>query len=131
MEHSIRKHLTAPVIILVLVLILNFVLITFNFRDIPVAEVTRIEVINGLSGQKFTVEAPETIGSLVEQCNGVTPLLWFGPSSAGYHYYLRFYNASGVEIASFTVISSGKVSMGSSVLLADCTAITDYLNALS
>lgn len=131
MEQKLRKYLTGPVIILVLVLVLNFILISFNFRDIPLEDVVRIEVINGLSGQKFTVEDPEAVGSLVKQCNGVTPLLWFGPRSAGYHYYLRFYNASGQEIASFTVISPGKVSMGSSVLLADCTVITEYLNQIS
>ena len=131
MEQKLRKYLTGPVIILVLVLVLNFILISFNFRDIPSADVARIEVINGLSGQKFTVEDPEAVDSLVKQCNGVAPLLWFGPRSAGYHYYLRFYNASGKEIASFTVISPGKVSMGSSVLLADCTVITEYLNRIA
>lgn len=117
--------------LLILALVLNGLLISFSFRDIPAADVSRIEVINGLSGQTITVDDSNAVDSLIEQCNKVTPLLWFGPSSGGYHYYLRFYDASGKEIASFTVISSGKVSMGSSVLLADCAAITDYLDSLS
>ena len=130
MKFQIHKPLSVPVVLLVCVLLLNWLLIAVDFRDIPSEDVASIKVINGRSGQTMTLEASEDVHALIAQCNTVTPLLWFGPRCAGYSHYLRFYDAAGKEVASFTVIDSGTVSMGQFTLVADCTGILQYLQAL-
>ena len=130
MKFQIHKPLSVPVVLLVCVLLLNWLLIAVDFHEIQSERVVSVKVINGLTGQTMTLESSVEINSLISECNKVTPLLWFGPRCAGYSHYLRFYDATGKEVASFTVIDTGTVSMGQFTLVADCTGILQYLQTL-
>ena len=125
-----KAIITVIGIVLVLLVAFNFLMISLNFHAISPEGVSEIKVVNGLSGNEFSILDPGEIQQVTADIGNINPWLWFGSPGAGYVYYLRFFDAAGNELDSITIVSSDQIIANRSIIYANCSEILSSLENL-